>query len=79
MGKEKKKENVEPKPKLEPVQAAPASQFPSFKPGNSLPAVNDEDNEDDDPLAQKAKKMFDDLDLGDDEDDEKKGAELDFE
>lgn len=43
---------------------------PSFKAGNALPAV-----EDDEPIQNKAKAMFDDLDL----DDEGEKTDLQFE
>ena len=59
-----------PAEKLAPLtQVKPKFEAPTFKSGNSLPAV-----EDDAPsLQSKAKQMFDDLDLDDE------GADLDFE
>ena len=70
----KKKENIQPVPvakkELAPIGKVQSKfEAPSFKSGNSLPAVEDEE-----PVENKAKKMFDDLDL----DDEDKG-DLQFE
>ena len=67
--------------------------FPSFTAGNSLPAVDDDEDQSQFPglgkknpeLANKAKQMFDDLDLEDDDDEfedsgvkKNKAADLEF-